>query len=83
MMNISLPIPALVLLNIKLRDKIKHAKLICHGYEDTRECRVAWDQVEDIQKAIHVKKERDKTAILNNINLQCEIDELACREYDV
>lgn len=79
MMNISLPIPALVLLNMKLRDKIKHAKLICHGYEDTRECRVAWDQVEAVQKAIHVKKERDKSS-KDSI---CEFDERACREYDV
>ena len=57
--GLSLPIPALVLLNMKLRDNIKHAKLICPGHEDTRECRVAWDQVESIQKAIHVKNERE------------------------
>lgn len=83
-MNISLPIPALVLLNMKLRDNIRHAKLICPGHEDTRECRVAWDQVEAIQKAIHVKNEREalnKAKALEK--LQCEIDERACREYDV
>lgn len=80
-MNVSLPIPALVLLNMKLRDNIRHAKLICPGHEDTRECRVAWDQVEEIQKAIHVKRKRDKAKVFEK--LQCEIDERACREYDI
>ena len=83
-MNISLPIPALVLLNMKLRDNIRHAKLICPGHEDTRECRVAWDQVEAIQKAIHLKKEREemnKNKLLEKI--QREIDERSFREYDI
>lgn len=83
-MNVSIPIPALVLLNMKLRDNIRHAKLICHGYEDTRECTIAWDRVENIQKAIHVKREREAAEKVTTLeNLQCEIDELACREYDV
>ena len=69
---------------MKLRDNIKHAKLICPGHEDTKECRVAWDQVEAIQKAIHVKKEREilqRSLTLENI--QREIDERSFREYDV
>ncbi len=61
-----------VFLEKKLRESIKHAKLICPGYEDTKECRIAWDRVEDIQKAINKKKD-----------VQCEIDELSCREYDI
>lgn len=83
-MNVSIPIPALVLLNMKLRDNIRHAKLVCKGYEDTRECKLAWDRVEDIQKAIHVKREREsinKAVALEQV--QCEVDELACRAYDV
>lgn len=80
MFSISTSIPVLVHLERKLRDNIRHAKLVCPGHEDTRECRVAWDRVEDIQKAIHVKRERDKSTLLD---LQCEVDELACREYDV
>lgn len=85
-MNVSIPIPALVLLNMKLRDNIRHAKLVCKGYEDTRECKLAWDRVEDIQKAIHVKRERDKIVILDKamaLDPQCAFDERACREYDV
>lgn len=68
-----------VYLERKLRDSIRHAKLICHGFEDTKECHMAWDRVEDIQKAINKKKESSKTVD----NVQCEVDPLACREYDV
>jgi hypothetical protein len=70
----------MVYLERKLRDNIRHAKLVCHGHEDTRECRIAWDRVE----AIHKKKERDKADALDKYNdPQCEFDERACREYDV
>lgn len=64
-----------VVLQKKLRESIKHAQLICPGHEDTIQCKLAWDRVEDIQKAIH--KHPPKKDLL------CEDDELACREYDV
>jgi len=69
-----------VVLERKLRESIRHANLICPGYEDTKECRVAWDRVEDIQKAINKKKEQHPPS---KTNVQCDVDELACREYDV
>jgi hypothetical protein len=69
-----------VFLEKKLRENIKRANLICPGYEDTKECRLAWDRVEDIQKAINKNKERHTPP---SKSVQCEIDELACREYDV
>lgn len=72
-------VPAVpVILQKKLRESIRHAKLICPGHEDTPECKVAWDRVEDIQKAINKKKEQAPKK-----DLLCEDDELACREYDV
>ena len=92
MFGVTATIPVLVHLERKLRDNIRHAKLVCHGYEDTRECILAWDRVEDIQKAIHKKKERDKATALDKaaaldksalLDPQCEFDERACREYDV
>lgn len=84
MFSISTSIPVLVHLERKLRDNIRHARMVCPGHEDTRECRLAWDRVEDIQKAIHVKRERDKVRALDKVEkLQCEVDERACREYDV
>ena len=74
-------IPITVYLERKLRDKIRHAKLVCRGFEDTRECKLAWDQVDGIQTALNKKKERDAKA--EALNHQCEFDERACREYDV
>ena len=78
-------IPVTVYLERKLRDSIRHAKLICPGHEDTRECKLAWDRVDDIQRAIHKKKEKDGALALDKIpgSDQCEFDERACREYDV
>lgn len=74
-------VPAVpVFLERKLRDSIKHAKLICPGHEDTRECKLAWDRVEDIQKAINKKKE---AKLHDDDSHICEWDEKACREYDV
>ena len=37
-----------------LAQKINHAQLICFGHTDTKECRVAWDQVEEYVRAIRV-----------------------------
>lgn len=71
----------ILVLERKLRESIKHANLICPGYEDTKECRVAWDRVEDIQKAINKKKDAHPPS--KTPSVQCEVDELACREYDV
>lgn len=79
-------IPVTVYLERKLRDNIRHAKLVCHGFEESKECKLAWDRVESIQTAIHKKNERDKDASLDKSSLldpQCAFDERACREYDV
>ena len=37
----------------KLKRAIDHAKLICVNYEDTKECGVAWDQVEELSAALN------------------------------
>lgn len=85
-------IPITVYLERKLRDKIRHAKLVCRGFEDTRECKLAWDQVDGIQTALNKKKERDRALALDKdtylvksslLDPQCEFDERVCREYDV
>ena len=68
-----------IVLERKLRASIKTAKLICPGYEDTVECKLAWERVDEIQKGIRKIKERSE----KDTNLQCEVDPLACRQYDV
>lgn len=37
----------------KLRGAIDHARLLCENHEDTRECQVAWDQVEELSRTLH------------------------------
>lgn len=85
-MSAATTIPVAVYLERKLRDGIRHAKLVCHGHEDTKECKLAWDRVESFQKAINKKKDRDRADDLDRadaLDPQCEFDERACREYDV
>jgi hypothetical protein len=68
----------------KLSEAIKHATMICLNFEDTRECRVAWDQVEELSAAENDLRNRAKelTKMLDD-----ESDEwwefLSERDYDV
>jgi hypothetical protein len=59
----------------KLKHAIEHASLICVNYEDTKECGVAWDQVEELSAALN-------DALGESAELQW-FDEKSTREYDV
>lgn len=62
----------------QLKKAIDQAMLLCRNFEDTIECRLAWDLVEDLSKGIpppQYPAYRDEEL--------CEDDENACREYDV
>lgn len=58
----------------KLKNAIKHAQNLCFNFEDTKECHIAWDEVNELTRALHneypVVKEPERS-------------ELAKREYDV
>jgi hypothetical protein len=56
----------------KLKQAINHAQSLCHNFEDTNECRVAWDEVNELTRALH-----DQTPP------EPERSELSKREYDV
>lgn len=58
----------------KLKKAIEHAQNLCFNFEDTKECRVAWDEVNDLTRALHNEKPVVK---------EPERSELAKREYDV
>ena len=53
-----------------VKHAIKHAQNLCFNFENTPECRSAWEIVEELSEALNVQKEPDRT-------------ELAKREYDV
>ena len=59
-----------------LAQKIVTAKLICHGCEDTQECKVAWDQVEEYVRAIRIINQRKKAPPKK------EYSERALRDYE-
>lgn len=58
----------------KLKQAINHAQSLCHNFEDTNECRVAWDEVNELTRALH-----DQTPPPS----ENERSELSKREYDV
>lgn len=60
-----------------LKRSIDHALLICPNFEDTIECRIAWDTVNDLTRALHAHS----PVVTEEIR---DIDaELAERHYDV
>lgn len=71
------PRPPKKMHRVQLKKAIHQAMLICPNFEDTIECRLAWDLVDDLSKARFVRDNEKNDEDL------CEDDELACREYDV
>ena len=59
----------------KLKQAIDHAKNLCLNFEDTKECRVAWDEVNDLTRALHDQYPAPPK--------EPERSELSKREYDV
>jgi len=64
----------------RLKKAIHHARDLCFNFEDTKECRVAWDTVEDLMKAERKIRERESSKELEEIQ-SWEI--MSDKEYDV
>ena len=58
----------------KLKQAIEHAQSLCHNFENTSECRVAWDEVNELTRALHDQRPTQP---------EPERSELSKREYDV
>jgi hypothetical protein len=58
----------------KLKQAIEHAQSLCHNFENTSECRVAWDEVNELTRALHDQHPNPT---------EPERSELSKREYDV
>jgi len=56
----------------RLSEAIKHAQLLCHGHEDTFECKNAWEYVQELEHIIN-----------NQAPKELPYTEKALREYDV
>lgn len=59
-----------------LEQKIITAKLLCKNFEDTQECKIAWDQVEEYQRAVRIINMRKHPP------QKLPYSELALRDYD-
>ena len=68
----TLPTLQAVLVKRKLRRAIQHAQLLCPNFEDTVECRLAWEEVDDYEKALRKQAPAKKTCLT----------ERAERDYD-
>jgi hypothetical protein len=60
----------------QLNQAIEHANLICTNYEDTKECGVAWDQVEELSAALN-------DVIMKLPKEEVWFDDISKREYDL
>jgi len=62
-------------IRFKLKKAIEHAQLLCYNFDDTLECRLAWDEVCDLTRALHDQPQTPSP--------EPDRSELAKREYDV
>jgi hypothetical protein len=62
------------LIRHRLKQSIKRAKLICPNFENTIECAVAWDEVNELTRALHAQRP---------VVRMSDEDELAERIYDL
>ena len=59
----------------KVKQAIQQAHLMCKNYEDTIECRLAWEQVEELSSALARQKRQEPE--------EPERSELAKRDYEL
>jgi|APCry1669192010_1035390.scaffolds.fasta_scaffold134459_1 hypothetical protein len=66
----------------RLRDAINHARYICKDYENSKECRAAWDIVEELSSTDYNLKMKNK----NKKPLLADDDdweEISSKLYDI
>lgn len=77
------PLPRTRVLNRQLRVAIHHAKLLCVNHEDTKECQVAWDQVEELARTLHHETLREIEQARLEAHEPEPFSELETRIYDL
>ena len=65
------PVPPRKLTPKDVKRAIQQAHNVCHNSDDTPACRVMWDRVDELSRALARQRERERE------------DELETREYDV
>ncbi|KAK2983835.1 hypothetical protein RJ640_008511 [Escallonia rubra] len=66
-----------------IEKKVKEARQVCEGDERSDECKVAWDEVEEVSQAkadLRIKLDRDQDPLTSFCEENPETDE--CRIYE-
>jgi hypothetical protein len=63
----------------QVKAAVQQAKDLCQNYEDTVECKVAWDQASELDRAL--KKQSERERLVENELIW--FTDLETREYDV
>jgi hypothetical protein len=63
----------------QVKAAVQQAKDLCQNYEDTVECKVAWDQATELDRALKKQSERERKVATELI----WFSDLETREYDV
>jgi lipid II:glycine glycyltransferase (peptidoglycan interpeptide bridge formation enzyme) len=50
------PKPKTIVRPRHVKESIQHARLLCQNYEDTVECKLAWEKVEELSAALNDQK---------------------------
>ena len=64
----------------RLENAIHHARLVCYNYEDSQECRVAWDIVEEMSASEHNLKLKKKKVLLES---EDDWEDISHKLYDI
>jgi hypothetical protein len=63
-----------------IKNEIQHAKLICKNYEDSFECKAAWEYVQDLEDRLNAVEDAVRYMELDDWTPHPEIKD---REYDL
>jgi CP12 domain len=63
-----------------IKKAITQARNLCFNYEDTIECRLAWEKVEELSSSLHRQKTREAVQELDD---SMWWDPLELRMYDI
>jgi hypothetical protein len=61
-----------------VRRAIQQAQMICYNFEDTPQCRVAWEKVEELSSEL--ARQREEALVQKAM---CEEDPESCKDYEV
>ena len=50
------PKPKTIVRPMHVKESIQHARLLCQNFEDTVECKLAWEKVEELSAALNDQK---------------------------